>query len=134
MSSPDTTRTGPIAESPLPADATWNDYVTAHGGPEQAGWWVTLCWYADAEHPRPEAVGPYRSYEQAVCAMEDSLLIDSFAEDTQREEWLDDVYVATEPAWGGMTSLITPPPGPATSRGARAPPRRAAPWCPRRPR
>lgn len=91
-------RTGPIAESPLPADATWDDYVTAHGGPEQTGWWVTLCWYADAEHPRPEAVGPYRSYEQAVCAMEDSLLIDSFAEDTKRAEWLDDVYVAAEPA------------------------------------
>lgn len=84
--------------TPLPADATWTDYVNAHGGPEAPGWWVTLCWYADSEHPRPEVVGPYTSYAQAVSAMEDSLLIDSFAVDTKREEWLEDVYVATEPA------------------------------------
>lgn len=100
----------------LPADATWTDYVNAHGGPEVPGWWVTLCWYADSEQPRPEVVGPYTSYEQAVAAMEDSLLIDSFAEDTKREEWLDDVCVATDPAsiarmctdYGHRVTLIDP--------------------------
>lgn len=81
----------------LSADATWTDYVNAHGGPDAQGWWVTLCWYADSES-RPEVVGPYISYALAVSAMEDSLLVDSFAEDTKREEWLDDVYVATDPA------------------------------------
>lgn len=30
--------------------------------------------------------------------MQDSLLIDGFAEDTNRSEVLDDVYVATDPA------------------------------------
>lgn len=102
--------------SPLPADATWTDYVNAHGGSDQPGWWVTLCWYADSEHPRPEVVGPYASYDQAVSAMEDSLLIDSFAEDTKREEWLDDVYVAADPAsitqmctdYGHRVTLIDP--------------------------
>lgn len=100
----------------LPADATWTDYVNVHGGPEVPGWWVTLCWYADSEQPRPEVVGPYTSYEQGVAAMEDSPLIDSFAEDTKREEWLDDVYVATDPAsiarmctdYGHRVTLIDP--------------------------
>lgn len=54
--------------------------------------------YADSEHPRPEVVGPYPSQEQAEAAMEDSLLIDGFVEDTNRDEWLDDVYVAPDPA------------------------------------
>lgn len=82
---------------PLPRDATWTDYVNAHGGSEASGWWVTLRWYADSEHPRPEVVGPYSSHRQAVAAMQDSLLIDGFAEDTNREEWLDDVYVDPVP-------------------------------------
>ena len=84
--------------TPLPADATWTDYVNAHGGPEAPGWWVTLRWYADSEHPRPEVVGPYPTHQQAVAAMQDSLLIDGFAEETNREEWLDDVYVDPIPA------------------------------------
>lgn len=42
----------------MPAEATWSDYVYAHGGAEVPGWWVTLCWYGDSEHPRPEVVGP----------------------------------------------------------------------------
>lgn len=96
--------------------ATWDDYVAAHGGPDASGWWVTLCWYADSEYPRPEAVGPYMSYELAVSAMQDSLLIDSFCEDTKREEWLDDVYVSTAPAsiavtcaaFGSRVTLIDP--------------------------
>jgi hypothetical protein len=102
--------------TPMPAEATWDDYVAAHGGAEATGWWVTLCWYADSEHPRPEVVGPYTSYEQAVSAMQDSLLIDSFAEDTKRDEWLDDVYVATDPSsitrtcaeYGHRVTLIDP--------------------------
>ena len=101
---------------PLPQEATWADYVTAHGGPEATGWWATLRWYADSEHPRPEVVGPYPSQEQAVAAMQDSLLIDGFAEDTNRDEWLDDVYVATDPAsiprmctdYGHRVTLIDP--------------------------
>lgn len=100
----------------MPAEATWDDYVAAHGGAEATGWWVTLCWYTDSEHPRPEVAGPYTSYEQAVSAMQDSLLIDSFAEDTKREEWLDDVYVATDPSsitrmcaeYGHRVTLIDP--------------------------
>ncbi len=88
---------------PLPAEATWSDYVNAHGGSEVPGWWVTLCWYGDSEHPRPEVVGPYTSYARAVSAMEASSLIDGFATDTKREEWLDDVYVATDPASIGRT-------------------------------
>lgn len=100
----------------MPESATWDDYVAAHGGPDVPGWWVTLCWYADSEYPRPEAVGPYRSYELAVSAMEDSLLIDSFCEDTKREECLDDVYVSTTPAsiavtcaaFGSRVTLIDP--------------------------
>ncbi len=56
----------------LPNDATWTDYLNAHGGPEASGWWVTLGWLADSVHPRPEVVGPYSSYEQAVAAMQDS--------------------------------------------------------------
>jgi len=102
--------------TPMPAEATWDDYVAAHGGAEATGWWVTLCWYADSEHPRPEVVGPYTSYEQAVSAMQDSLLIDSFAEDTKREEWLDDVSVATDPSsitrmcaeYGHRVTLVDP--------------------------
>jgi hypothetical protein len=101
---------------PLPQEATWADYVTAHGGPEATGWWVTLRWYADSEHPRPEVVGPYPSQEQAVAAMQDSLLIDGFTEGTNRDEWLDDVYVATDPAsitrmctdYGHRVTLIDP--------------------------
>lgn len=100
----------------MPAEATWSDYVTAHGGAEAPGWWVTLCWYGDSEHPRPEAVGPYPSYARAVSAMEESSLIDGFATDTNREEWLDDVYVATDPAsiarmctdYGHRVTLIDP--------------------------
>ncbi|WP_085874917.1 MULTISPECIES: hypothetical protein [unclassified Nocardioides] len=88
---------GSVGRGVLPADATWEDYVSAHGGAQASGWWVTLCWY-DGEDPRPEAVGPYSSYAQAVCAMQDSLLIDSFCEDTKGTEWLDDVYVAPESA------------------------------------
>lgn len=84
--------------NPLPANATWTDYVNSHGGRDTPGWWVTLCWYADPEQSLPEVVGPYPTYARAVSAMEDSLLIDSFAEDTRREDWLDDVYVATDPA------------------------------------
>jgi hypothetical protein len=84
--------------NPLPRDATWTDYINANGGPEASGWWVTLRWYADSEHPRPEVVGPYPSQEQALAAMQDSVLIDGFAEDTNRDEWLDDVYVADDPA------------------------------------
>lgn len=102
--------------NPLPRDATWTDHVNAHGGPEASGWWVTLRWYADSEHPRPEVVGPYPSQEQAVAAMEDSLLIDGVAEDTTRNEWLDDVYVADDPAsiarmcsdYGHRVTLIDP--------------------------
>jgi len=100
----------------MPAEATWDDYVNAHGGPQTPGWWVTLCWYADSERPRPEVVGPYKSYAQAVSAMEDSLLIEGFATDTNREEWLDDVYVAAAPAsiarmcadYGPRVTLIDP--------------------------
>jgi hypothetical protein len=100
----------------LPSEVTWSDYVTAHGGPETPGWRVTLCWYADSEHPRPEVVGPYTSYAQAVSAMEDSLLIEGFATDTNREEWLDDVYVAAAPVsiarmcadYGPRVTLIDP--------------------------
>lgn len=84
--------------NPLPRDATWTDYVNAHGGPEVSGWWVTLRWYADSARPRPEVVGPYPSHMQAVAAMQDSLLIDGLAEDTNRNEWLDDVYVDPDPA------------------------------------
>jgi hypothetical protein len=48
--------------------------------------------------------------------MEDSLLIDGFATDTNREEWLDDVYVAADPAsiarmcadYGPRVTLIDP--------------------------
>lgn len=48
--------------------------------------------------------------------MEDSQLIDGFATDTNREEWLDDVYVATGPAsiarmcadYGARVTLIDP--------------------------
>ncbi|WP_459986474.1 hypothetical protein [Nocardioides sp. AN3] len=102
--------------SPMPPEATWTDFVNAHGGPQTPGWWVTLCWYADSEHPRPEVVGPYPSYDQAVSAMEDSLLIDGFAEDTKREDWLDDAYVATDSAsiaqmcanYGSRVTLIDP--------------------------
>ena len=83
--------------NPLPADATWTDYVNTHGGPEATGWWVTLRWYADSEHRRPEVVGPYPTHKQAVAAMQDSLLIDGFAEETNRDEWLDDVYVDPKP-------------------------------------
>lgn len=120
----------------MPAEATWSDYVTSHGGPETLGWWVTLCWYADSEHPRPEVVGPYTSYAQAVSAMQDSLLIDGFATDTNREEWLDDVYVATDPAsilrmcteYGHLVTLIDPGDphhfGPAGPAPAKAPPGR----------
>ena len=101
---------------PMPAEATWADYVNAHGGSQTPGWWVTLRWYADSEHPRPEVVGPYSSYAQAVSAMEDSLLIDGFATDTNREEWLDDVHVAAESAsiarmcadYGPRVTLIDP--------------------------
>jgi hypothetical protein len=101
---------------PLPREATWNDYVTAHGGPEASGWWVTLAWFADSPYPRPEVVGPYSSYDEAVTAMEDSLLIDGFAADTNRSEVLDDVYVATNPAsitrmcaeYGARVTLIDP--------------------------
>ncbi|HRK48634.1 MAG TPA: hypothetical protein PK324_23595 [Nocardioides sp.] len=100
----------------MPDEATWEDYLNAHGGPLTPGWWVTLGWYADPGHPRPEVVGPYSSYAQAVSAMEDSLLIDGFATDTNREEWLDDVYVAADPAsiarmcadYGPRVTLIDP--------------------------
>lgn len=100
----------------MPDEATWEDYVNAHGGPLTPGWWVTLRWYADSEHPRPEVVGPYSSHAQAVSAMEDSLLIDGFATDTNREEWLDDVYVAADPTsiarmcadYGPRVTLIDP--------------------------
>jgi hypothetical protein len=74
-----------------PGPTTW----TLTGGSEASGWWVTLRWFADSVHSRPEVVGPYSSYDQAVAAMQDSLLIDGFAEDTNRSEVLDDVYVAT---------------------------------------
>jgi hypothetical protein len=84
--------------NPLPRHATWTDYVNAHGGPEVSGWWVTLRWYAGSTHPRPEVVGPYPTHMQAVAAMQDSLLIDGLAEDTNRDEWLDDVYVDPDPA------------------------------------
>lgn len=48
--------------------------------------------------------------------MEESSLIDGFATDTNREEWLDDVYVATDPAsiarmctdYGHRVTLIDP--------------------------
>ena len=108
--------TTPAAADLLPESATWDDYVAAHGGPDVPGWWVTLCWHADSEYPRPEAVGPYRSYELAVSAMEDSLLIDSFCEDTKRAECLDDVFVSTTPAsiavtcaaFGSRVTLIDP--------------------------
>lgn len=100
----------------LPNDSAWTDYLHAHGGPEASGWWVTLRWFADSVHPRPEVVGPYSSYEQAVATMQDSPLIDGFAEDTNRNEWLDDVYVATDPAsiakmcagYGHRVTLIDP--------------------------
>lgn len=100
----------------MPAAATWEDYVTVHGGPDASGWWVTLCWYADSQDPRPEAVGPYTSHAEAISAMQDSLLIDSFCEDTKRSEWLDDVYVAPEAAsiismcaqFGSRVTLIDP--------------------------
>ncbi|MGE0229654.1 MAG: hypothetical protein AB7U23_14215 [Dehalococcoidia bacterium] len=100
----------------MPDEATWDDYINAHGGPLTPGWWVTLRWYADSGHPRPEVVGPYSSYAQAISAMEDSLLIDGFATDTNREEWLDDVYVAADPAsiarmcadYGPRVTLIDP--------------------------
>lgn len=100
---------------PLPPDATWNDYVTAHGGPDRPGWWVTLCWYDDQE-PRPEAVGPYPTYMQAVSAMQASCLIDGFCCDKKNPEWLDDVYVAAEPAsiaqtcasYGNRVTVIDP--------------------------
>ncbi|ABM10418.1 hypothetical protein [Paenarthrobacter aurescens] len=102
--------------TPLPADATWTDYVDAHGGPEAPGWWVILRWYADSEHPRPEVVGPYATHQQAVAAMQHSALIDGFAEDTNREESLDDVYVDPIPAsiartcadYGPRVTLIDP--------------------------
>ncbi|ABL79330.1 MULTISPECIES: hypothetical protein [unclassified Nocardioides] len=100
----------------LPNDATWTDYVNAHGGPEAAGWWVTLRWFADSVHPRPEVVGPYSSHMEAVAAMQDLPLIDGFAEDTNRDEWLDDVYVTTDTAsiakmcadYGRRVTLIDP--------------------------
>lgn len=100
----------------LPNNATRTDYLNAHGGPEASGWWVTLRWFADLVHPRPEVVGPYSSYAQAVAAMQDSPLIDGFAEDINRNEWLDDVYVATDPAsiakmcadYGHRVALIDP--------------------------
>lgn len=57
-----------------------------------------LRWYADSARPRPEVGGPYPTHKQAVAAMQDSLLIDGFAEDTNRNEWLDDVYVDPDPA------------------------------------
>ncbi len=49
--------------------------------------------------------------------MQDSLLIDGFAEDTNRDEWLDDVYVDPVPAsiarmcadYGNRVTLIDPP-------------------------
>lgn len=77
----------------MPNDATWDDYVAVYGGPNASGWWITLDWFGDSEHPRPEVVGPYTSQQQAVDAMQDSLLIDGFAEDSGRDEWLDDVHV-----------------------------------------
>lgn len=77
---------------------------------------MTLRWSADSEHPRPEVVGSYISYAQAVSAMEDSLLVDGFVTDTNREEWLDDVCVAADPAsmackcadYGRRVTLIDP--------------------------
>ena len=84
--------------NPLPSDATWTDYVDAHGGSEASGWRVTLRWFADSVGPRPEVVGPYPSQEQALAAMEDSLLVTGIVEDTDRVDWLDEVYVATDPA------------------------------------
>ncbi|HMM42470.1 MAG TPA: PLP-dependent aminotransferase family protein, partial [Thermomicrobiales bacterium] len=88
----------------------------AHGGPEAPGWWVTLRGYEDSEHPHPEVVDPYPTHQQAVAAMQDSLLIDGFAEETNREEWLDDVYVDPMPAsiarmcagYGPRVTLIDP--------------------------
>lgn len=113
--------------NPLPLDATWTDHVNAHGGPGASGWWVTLRWYADSEHLRPEVVGRYPSWEQAVAAMEDSLLIDGFAGDTDRDDWLDDVYAAPDPAliartcadYGHRVTLIDV--GDPSHFGARAP-------------
>lgn len=108
--------TSRFTSDPLPSNATWSDYVTANGGPERSGWWVTLRWFADSVHARPEVVGPYSSHEEAVAAMEDSLLITGIAEDTDRTEVLDDVYVATDPAsiarmcadYGHRVTLIDP--------------------------
>lgn len=89
---------------PLPADATWSDYVNAHGGPDKPGWWVTLCWFDDQE-PKPEAFGPYPTHQQAISAMQGSCLIDGIAEDTKNPLWLDDVWVAPEPASIAQTRL-----------------------------
>lgn len=92
---PDPSVVGAGRDGPLPAEATWSDYVNAHGGLETSGWWVTLDWVVDSV-PQPEALGPYRSHEEAVAAMQDSLLIEGFAEDTKRQELLDDVYVTVD--------------------------------------
>lgn len=83
--------------APLPSESTWGDYVTANGGPEASGWWVTLRWLSEDAGPSPEVVGPYPSHDAAVAAMENSLLIDSIIEDPGGA-WLDDLYVSAEPA------------------------------------
>ncbi len=45
-----------------------------------SGWCVTLRWYADSTHPRPEFVSPYPTHMQAVAAMQDSLLVDVYVD------------------------------------------------------
>lgn len=91
---PDTLTTDTMAQ-----EATWDDYLTAHGGPEASGWWVTMDWHRpDTEVSWVEVFGPYRSKDQAVAAMNDSLLVDGIAEDTNRVETIDDIYVSPAPA------------------------------------
>lgn len=85
--------TGTRPVGPMDLDATWDDFVAAHGGAAATGWWVTLVWFGDAPDPNLQVIGPYKDFDTAVSAMEGSLLIDSICEDTKAPETLDDVYV-----------------------------------------
>ena len=83
----------------MPQAATWDDFVTAHGGPEASGWWVTIDWSKDSPPESwAEVIGPYRSESDAVDAMQDSLLIDGIAEDTHHVDTIEDITVDHSPA------------------------------------
>lgn len=84
----------------LPTDATWNEYVAAHGGMDQPGWWIMLDWMKDWENSdggRTEVFGPYKSTELAEKALQSSPLICGICEDTKAPEILDEAYTDPMP-------------------------------------